>query len=115
MNSRELKFEKDPYLKKSDPSQRSASNTDNRWTEAMKGVPSYSEHMKQMEAGKSSGTNAFTQAAEKKQYPLNRTNAFSKTNTTKQSRLQTASNKAYSTSISQTANKGVTRSDNRSK
>lgn len=95
MQNRETSFEKDPHLRKNDSLvQKSASNSGNKWAEAMKGVPSYSEHMKRVEARNAANQNAFKQASGKTGSTQSQGNAFSRASSPAQNTSRTASNNA---------------------
>lgn len=66
----------------------------NKWAEAMKGVPSYSEHMKQIKARSATNQNAFKQATGTKATISSQSNAFSRTNYPGQNSSRTVSSNA---------------------
>lgn len=71
-------MERDPYLRKNDGLKSSSSSvSDNRWVDAMKNVPSFSEHMAKMN-GNSSTDNAFSKATKASEKPDSNSNAFTK-------------------------------------
>lgn len=93
MQNRETSFEKDPHLRRNDSfAQKSAGTSGNKWAEAMKGVPSYSEHMKQVEARNAANQNAFKQASGKIDTKQSQANAFSRASSPAQNTSRTASN-----------------------
>lgn len=95
MHNRETSFEKDPHLRRSDSfAQKSGINSGNKWADAMKDVPSYSEHMKQAEAKNTSNQNAFKLASGKSFSTQSQSNAFSKTASSAQNTSRTVSNNA---------------------
>ncbi|MBK5897782.1 hypothetical protein [Catonella massiliensis] len=99
MQNRETSFEKDPHLRRNDSlAQKSASNSGNKWAEAMKGVSSYSEHMRQVEARNAANKNAFKQASGKTGSTQSQANAFSRASSPAQNTSRTVSNNAVKSS-----------------
>ena len=79
MQNRESSFERDPHLRRNDSlSQNATSNQNNKWTETMKNVPSYSEHMKQIGGGKKTNQNAFNRALGKAALQASKSNSVSR-------------------------------------
>lgn len=110
MQNRETSFERDPHLRRNDSlAQKSANNSGNKWEEAMKGVPSYSEHMKQVEARNAGNQNAFSQATGKHTAAPSRANAISRNVSTGNNTSQgVSSNAIKSASNVQTRSSGGT-------
>lgn len=116
MSNIELSIEKDPHLRKNGShSQNASSTSNNRWAEAMKDVPSYSEHMKQMKAGSSTSPNAFNQASGQSRSVEQRTNAFSRVSSAKTGVVRSNSNKASAGVNNQSQKTGTVQSAGKSK
>lgn len=95
MQNIETGFERDPHLRRNDSlAQKSADSAGNKWEEAMKGVPSYSEHMKQVEARNAGNQNAFSQATSKQTAAPSQNNAISRNVSSGNNTLQGISNNA---------------------
>ena len=110
MQNIELGFEKDPQLRRNDsPIRGGVGSPSDKWTEAMKDVPSYSDHMKQVESRKTTSQNAFKQASGKAVSPQTRPNAiFSATYSEKSSSPAASNNVIKSAPLTQAEGVGRT-------
>ena len=102
-------YERDPHLRRNDSLAHGSANTPgNRWANAMKDAPSFSEHMKQVRAGKAEDQNVFSRAAGNTLPAQRQENAFTKTTASVRSNAQTVSNNAIrSASNTQRKNAGA--------
>lgn len=97
MMNQEAGFERDPHLRRNDSlTQKTTSTSGNQWEVAMKGVPSFSEHMKQLEGRNAGNKNAFYQSSKKQTLASTKTNAFTKAVSSGQNSHREASNNAFS-------------------
>ncbi len=96
MQNRETRFEKDPQLGRNDSlAHKSARSSSNKWTEAMKTVPSYTEHMKQVKSKTVPCHDAFEQATGKSVSRQSPSNAFSRYASPGQNSSRAVSNNAF--------------------